>query len=79
MLLHQLLFGDRELVAQEEVFEGVPVQDVVHVQRFPVGFEIEPEIARPQPVEFLPPTRKPAERLARVGQIVGAGARLRGD
>ena len=49
MLFDELLFGDRELVAQQEILEGVAVKDIADMQRPAVDLEIEPEIARAQP------------------------------
>ena len=39
MLLHELLFRHGELVAQEEIFERVFMQNIMHVQRFAVRHE----------------------------------------
>jgi hypothetical protein len=69
VLLHELLLGDGELVAEQEVFERVAVQDVVRVQRVALYFEVKTVIAGAQPVLLPVAAMKTPERLAGVGQV----------
>src|SRR4051812_22890156 len=69
VLLHQLRFRDRQFVAQQEVFEGVLMQNVERVQGVAVHVEVEPEISRSQPVQRLPAAIEAAERFPGMGQV----------
>src|ERR1035437_5491216 len=70
MLLDQLLFGHRQLVAQQEVLERILVQDVVDVDRIALHIQIKPTVTRPQPVKLLLASVETPERFARVGQLL---------
>ena len=39
-MLEELLFGNREFIAQQKILEGIFMQDVVHVQFFPMSIKI---------------------------------------
>jgi hypothetical protein len=69
MLLDQLLLGDGQLVAEEEILEGILVEDVPHVEGVVVRVEIKAVFARAEAVPRLALPVESAERLPRVGEI----------
>ena len=74
MLLDQLLLRHRQAVAQQEVLEGVPVEDVVHVEGVVLDVEIEPVLAGAQAVERLTAPLEPPQGLPRVLEVRGLQA-----
>lgn len=73
VLLDELVFGDRQAVAKQEVLQRVGVQDVEHVEGvFALCFEIVAELAVAEPVEGLARAHEAAERLARMGEVFRA-------
>ena len=70
MLLHQLLFGHRQFVAQQKILQGIAMQDIVSVQNLVLpGLKIKTIITCPQAVEYFAAPIKPPQRFAGMFQI----------
>src|SRR5208283_2536281 len=70
VLFEQLLFRYGQFRPEEEVLQGVFVQDVMGVELVPRQFEVEPKIAGAQTIEHLPAAGETPERFMRIGQIL---------